>query len=262
MHMMKQPFKLSRILILAILFLAGGFPLPLFAKGKDAVRSAHTASVYNSASFCASIDTLGAKVADDIALTQARYESKRAEDVAALEKRLMGRDAAKADARSSWDSKRDQLYMQLAHRAKTDAQRAAIAVFTTNVDTATRARRKEVDDAVSAFRASIDAASQERQKGIDDAIAVFKKQTQDTLLAAKADCGKGTPPPKVRAAYTKDMKQAKDDFSTDLKALEKRHDVLRTIPDDRQAAVVRAAANFKSALASAEAQLKQSFSNR
>jgi hypothetical protein len=129
--MMKQHFNLLRMVVFAILFVAGSFPAPLFAK--ESATSARTR--VDHASFCASIDTLGAKVADDIALRQAHDERKRTRDRDVLLRRLTGRDRAMADARSSWDSKRDQLYVKLEHRAKTDAQRAAIALFKTHVDT-------------------------------------------------------------------------------------------------------------------------------
>jgi hypothetical protein len=255
--MMKQHFNLLRMVVFAILFVAGSFPAPLFAK--ESATSARTR--VDHASFCASIDTLGAKVADDIALRQAHDERKRTRDRDVLLRRLTGRDRAMADARSSWDSKRDQLYVKLEHRAKTDAQRAAIALFKTHVDTATRVRREAVEAAVSAFHASIDAASRERQKVVDDAIAVFTRKTQEALLKAKADCQRGVAPSKVRDLYTKEMKHAKEDLSAALKTLEKRNDALRAVSHERQAAVVRAAANFTSAIESAEATLRKAFAH-
>jgi hypothetical protein len=261
--MMKQLSNLTNIFMFAMLCITGSFPVFAFAKEKATVSSSSVRMQPDRpghSGFCISLDSLGAKVADDIALIQSRYESKRTEDVAALKKRLAGRDKEKNDAWSSWDSKRDHLYVKLERYTKTDQQRAALEEFKVNVDIASRARRKAVDDAVALFHESIDTASSGRQKDINDAIIGFKKKTEETLLVAKADCRQGAVPGNVRAAYVKEMKLAKDDLNATLKVLDKRHDALRTIQDDQQAAVVRATANFRAAIEAAQTTLKQAFS--
>lgn len=235
---------------------------PSFVFAQDATTggTAGTRPERAQRNFCTAIDELVTKVGGRIGEREIKYQEKRTELRGKLDERFANRDVSRADHRDGWDKHRAEWLEKLNTRAKTDAQKSAVAKFIADIDAAVAARRAAVDAAVAAFRASIDQAIKDRQAALDAAVATFKSETDAALVKAKADCAvAGAVPKAVREAYVAALKAAREKLRSTVSSIEKRKDTLKPLAEVRKEAIKKAVLDFRAAVNKAKDELKAAF---
>lgn len=169
------------------------------------------------------------------------------------------RDEHRSDVDTRRDenlTKRNEQLAELGTRAKTDAQKQAIAAFVATMDAALKTRDAAVDAILATHRAAVDAAVASRKTAVDAAIATLKTEVEAAKTKAKADCGTGVAPQTIRTTLRAAVLAAQEKFKTTVQGIEKVKDVSSTERDARKAELDAVYATFKTTAEKAGSDLK------
>ena len=163
------------------------------------------------------------------------------------------------ERRTQRDTNLDQHFGKLEERAKTEAQKQAVAAFRTAVMSAIDARRTAVKVALDAFHSGVKSILEVRKTAIEkafaDRVAAFKAAAEK----AKSDCLAGIAPKTVRTAFTSSLKSAQGQFATARRVSDDFKKTLEKLKTDKKAAFEKAHSDFKVAIEKAKADLKKAF---
>lgn len=226
--------------------------------------------------FCVRIAEKFQKI-DQKVLEQREELSKEGKDrLLRLEERWQKYIADLEERRTQRDANLDQHFAKLGERAKTEAQKQAVAVFKTAVLNAIDARRTAVKAALDAFhrvvkltleRGSIFTPTLERNRNKDIRKTTTEKaffHRADVFKAAaekaKSDCLAGVAPKTVRTAFTSSLKLAQEQYTAMLRrANDEFKKAIEKLKADKKAAFEKAHNDFKAAIEEAKVDLKKAF---
>ncbi len=236
----------------ALLVVAFVLPSTSFAAGRG-VAAART-----KVNFCTAVDAFAEKLKKDTSDNISRFSVKESERQSALDEKLAKQDAERQNSRFTWDNSRDKVYSELALRATTQSQKAAIEKFKNAIDAAVEARRASVDKATADFKFGVDKGISNRKTLVASSTLLFNTETTAALTNAKADCAGGKAPADARAAYVAALDAAQKKLQSSLSQV-KTTTALKVLITTRQAAIEQAAKDFKASVTKAENSLKLAF---
>ncbi len=208
---------------------------------------------------CERINSFSTTVTTRLVDHEAKLATKAGERVAKLENRKETTDTRRATNRDQWDTNRAERFAKLRARATTDVQKQAVESFVTTIESAVKIRRTAIDTAVATYRAGLTAEITERQTAVTAYKKTFDAAVAAALGKAKTACQNGTDIKTVRDTLQADLKTARDQFTTNLKALERPNTDIQRLKDTRNAAVKKAQDDFKTTLTKALETLKTIF---
>lgn len=163
------------------------------------------------------------------------------------------------ERRTQRDANLDQHFAKLEERAKTEAQKQAVAAFKTAVLSVIEARRTAVQAALDAFHSGVKSILEVRRTAIEkafaDRAAAFKAATEK----AKSDCLAGIAPKTVRTAFTSSLKSAQEKFAATRRANDEFKKTMEKLEMDKKAAFEKAHNYFKAVIQGAKTDLKKAF---
>lgn len=208
--------------------------------------------------FCATLDKRQTEVTARIDDKQEKFEIRQNDRANKKSADRAARDAKLNARRDGWDAHKDERIGKLEAKAKTDAQKAAVAQFKETMTTAINTRRSAIDAAISAFRSGADTVTGTRTTTIDTAITALKAARQAALDKAKADCASGIDAKTAKATFEASMKTALDAFKAAKASVIKKDDIT-ALAQTRKAAIDKAMNDFKTTMDAAQATLKLAF---
>lgn len=212
---MKTRFNYFTVFTL-ILFL-GAAPMAVFAA--PPVGKSATSTKTDGTSFCAEIDSLSAKILTSISEQEKNYNKKGVERMKELTDRRISRDVTENTRRSIWDENRGEHFKLLEAKAKTSAEKKAVAAFKPSIETAVAARKGKVDSAHAAFRVAADKALRERSSTFNTATSTFKGAVDRAALKAKTECKAKQSSEAAREVFRSALKDARMTFENSVKNL-------------------------------------------
>lgn len=223
--------------------------LPVFAFAEGTTSSTKSAN-----GFCARISTVSTKVADQITEAEAKQSKKQEDRSTNIAKKEGDADARRAVGRTTADGKRASNWDKMATKAKTDAQKAAVATYKQTIQDAVTARRTSVDTAVKAYRDGLTSAMTGHSTAVDAAMSAFKTAVNTALTKAQADCTAGIASKTVSASFNTSVSDARKVLRDAKKAAEMSSG-LTALKQTRDTAIKAAEATFKAATEKARADL-------
>lgn len=211
--------------------------------------------------FCSRVSESSASNLGSIGMVKRGMMEKRDSRDEQREARNKGWDGTVKNAREDQDEHRADVYDKLEEKAGTDAKKAALETFKTDMDAAVAARRAAIDAANSAFQSGVKDAVAKRKAAIDAAVAKFEAAVKAALDKAKADCDSsdGVDGAKIRDAAMTAIKAAKAQLVADRQAADKVSDGVKPLIEAHKAAIEKAVADFKAAANKAKETLKASY---
>ena len=159
--------------------------------------------------FCATIDTVGAKILAEVNKKDLNLKSKKSDRLLKVEDNRKERDLKLSNERGIRSTKNDSRYTSLTNKATTDAQKAAVAAFKTASDAAIAKRQSAVDTAIAAYRTAADALIASKQGGLDTSIATFQTSINSAIATAKASCTAGSDSATTKQTFQASIKTAR-----------------------------------------------------
>lgn len=209
--------------------------------------------------FCSRIDTVAAKLGENLGKRTENVTTKKTERLAKLAEERLKRDEKRAGAWASHDTSRDARFDALTNRADTDAKKAAVVAFEAAMKAAVSARRTAVDTAVKNYRTGVDALVNGKMTSLDGGVTTLKQAIDAAIATAKTSCATtGANGETIRTTMTASIKAAQELFKknrTDAAI----KDQLTALATTRKAAVDTAINQFKTDTAKAAADLKAVF---
>jgi hypothetical protein len=163
-------------------------------------------------------------------------------------------------ARMDADMHRQANFDRLSEKATTDAQKQAVAVFKTAMESAVKARRDKVDAAIKVYRDGLAALVKTRQTTTDAAVKKMQDAVKTATDMAKTACAAADADPvAIKQNLHEKMKWAKMDFDTARKTLDADKAKLEALKKTRDTSIKAAMDEFKTATTAAQATLKAAF---
>ncbi len=216
-------------------------------------------TIDGSAGFCARVTALIPQIATRLAERKANLEARRIEQ---RSKRAAGRAAQNGvlgEIRAKEDGVRSSTMVKLNARAKTTAQKAAVAKFKASMDAAVTARRAAMNAAQSAFQSSLDGMIAGRKDNDTITLTAYENAVNTALNKAKADCVGRIRETIVRDRLRAALQSAKQEFLTSRSTLESQDQQIQYYIDVRRTAVQKAFDDFKAKAEAARDELKAAF---
>lgn len=228
-------------------------------KPEDRVKLADDSNM-GGGNFCTKIPTFGEKINSQIFEREAELMKKRAESDKMFELRKGAVDIKLSERRGDWDDNFSRHFSLLESRATTDAQKAAVTKFRATVELASKERRTAIDAVIASFSGNVATTTAVRKMKVDEAVRVYKVALDAATAKAKADCV-ATPASEkaVRETYRTALKIAKEEFKSDMKAIEKIRSIVNDLSADHKAAIQKANEAFKAKVQAALTELKTAF---
>lgn len=209
--------------------------------------------------FCTNIDSTATKLSDMLAKQTDTFNKNRTERFGKLADKRKTHDEDISAKRLASDSKHDKRIDALTKKANTDAKKAAVTKFNSDIDAAVSKRQASVDAAVKTYRDGVDSVVNNKNNSTDTNLVELKKSVDLAVSTAKAACASGADPKVTRDAMQKSLKSAHEKYrasktDTEVKAQ------LKTLVDARNAAIKAAQDQFKADTEKAKVDLKTAFS--
>lgn len=212
---MKINFKYS-VVVFSVAFIALA---PLSAHAASGSGKQSVAAAPLSASYCTEIDSLAAKLLGSIAEQERNYKRVSGERMQELTDRRTVQATAELNRRSIWDENRNEHFKLLEARAKTPAEKKAIATFKSSIEKAVTSRKSAVDSAHAAFRVSADKALKDRLVTFNAATTTFKVAIDRAAAKARAECVAKQSSTTARDVFRTALKDARTSFENAVKNL-------------------------------------------
>jgi hypothetical protein len=225
------------------------------------ISSAQTPRTTGDAKFCSSLDSIEDKI---ITALSARLDTAKTRYSAHLDTLATKRDAALAQLetkRDQVDVKWEQTIAQITAKAKTDAQKAAIAEYETTVEKLVETRRAAVDAAVQDFIAGVSDLRGVVGTDYSDMLAAHKAEMEAAFDEAQAACGGGTASATVRQQLRDDLEEIRRTFKDERIDYVKRDEFV-ALRQTRMDATEAARKTFRTGLDEANKKLRASLGAR
>lgn len=210
--------------------------------------------------FCANLSTVHTAVNSKLSerLTAAQQKNKdHAEQFLQKKDAAVGNlQAKRADVEAKWQTH----VADLQGKAKTDAEKAAVATFVSTVQGLTATRHAAVDASIATFTDGLKNLEDTRTSDFSAMVATYQSQIEAAFTKAQTSCSNGTDPSAVRAALKSDLSAVRDSFKSDREThaatYRTNFQALRTA---RISAVTAAGDTFRAGFAKAKNTLRDAF---
>lgn len=253
--MKKTSLKISSAILLASVLM----PLVSFADTTGGAVTPVLTATNPKSTFCKNIDSFITKTDNKLGQKDSMYESKKADQAEKVAQNQADHDGKLEKNRGVWSAKRDIEYSKLSKKAKTDAEKQAVATFQTAMTNAIKARQDAIDSAIDTYRTGLNKIIATRKTVVDTALATLKTETDAVLAKAKADCGSSVDSKIVKTQTMAGLKTAQDKFKASLKDTAQMKADLKILSDSKKTAFDKAMADFKTATDAARKALKAAF---
>lgn len=216
-------------------------------------------TIDGSAGFCARVTALIPQMTARFAERKANLEARRAEQKGKRTAARAAQSGRLGEIRAKEDGVRSSTMIKLNARAKTTAQKAAVAKFKASMDAAVTARRAAMNAAQNAFQTSLDGAIAGRKEVDIATIAAYENAITTALNKAKADCVGRIRETIVRDRLRAAFQTARQEFLTGRSQLESQEPQVQYYIDVRRTAVQKAFDEFKTKAETARDELKAAF---
>lgn len=206
--------------------------------------------------FCEKLSDMESKIEQRIYPKEVHLKAKRGEQRMKHDSARTEQETKLGDKRAESDQNREEHFTKLEGKAKTDAEKQAIAVFEAAVKQAVTDRRAAIDSAIKTYRDGVDQSLAARKNSIDAAITAFKANISNAFEKAKAGCGNKADPKVIRAALEADLKAAKEKFHASRDGITRTGDAIQSLINARRQAFEKAKSDFQAAIESAKEALK------
>ncbi len=179
------------------------------------------------------------------------------DNAGAFEDRRDTRDANLNGIREKQDEARNEMYMRLEEKAKTDEEKKAVKDFRETLEEAVTDRRKAFDNAVDTFRSGVDGLVASKKTSVTGSVDDFQASVAAAFDKAKSDCSAGADPKTVRETLMTTLKNNREKLRGSAQSFEKIGDSVASLAKTRDAAFKKAADDFKSTVEKARTDLKQ-----
>jgi len=208
--------------------------------------------------FCANIDTTATKLGDQFSKQTTDLNTKKVTRFAKIADNRKVHDEDVSAKRLANDTKHDKKTDALLAKANTDAKKAAVTKFNSDIDAAIKDRQAAIDAAIKTYRAGVDTLVSGKFGTIDTNYTTLKTSIDAAIVTAKSSCASGTDPKTVKATMQATIKAAHDKFraartDAEIKTQSK------ALVDARNASIKAAQAQFKTVADKAKADLKTAF---
>jgi hypothetical protein len=212
--------------------------------------------------FCFQISSLTSKIDQKITGIGDKLGVKRVEISNKIEERRDNREMKLEQVRDKWDVNREEHFVKLEEKAKTDEQKQAVINFKKAVNDAISVRRLAIDLAIQNFKTGVDQAIASRKAAINALEDNYESAVKTAIAKATTDCASGVLPATIRQNLTNDLKTARDKFTSERKEVDKTKEVKDQLIATKKAAFEKAINDFKIALEKAKTDLKAAFSKQ
>ncbi len=212
-----------------------------------------------SAGFCARVTALIPQITTRFTERKANLEARRAEQKSKRDAVRAVQSGRLGEIRAKEDGVRSSTTIKLNARAKTAAQKAAVAKFKASMDAAVAARRAAMNAAQNAFRTSLDSSIAGRKETDVVTIAAYQNAVMTALNKAKTDCVGRIRETIVRDRLRTALQTARQEFLTGRSQLESQEPQVQYYIDVRRMAVQKAFDEFKTKAEAARDELKAAF---
>ncbi len=152
------------------------------------------------------------------------------------------------------DGKRLKNWNKMEHKAKTDDQKSAVAIYKVAILKAVTDRRTAIDIAVKVYRDNLATAISAHNADIAGTFMTFKASVAASVAKAKADCTAKVPNQTVKDTFNKSIAGARK-ILQDSKKNDEGSSSLQALKQTRDNAIKLAETNFKTATEKARADL-------
>ncbi len=212
-----------------------------------------------SKNFCSRVDSIGAKIAEQVSGRTVKVAEKRTERLAKLADDRSKRDEKRATSWGAHDVSRDARIQALRSRAGNETQKNAVAQFESAVKRAVEKRRIAINAAVQTYRAGIDGLVSGRMANIDGSSTTLKQAIEKAIAAAKIACtGPNPDADGIRTTFTSTVKRAHDIYQSTRSESAIRTEIT-ILTDIRKRSVDAAVLQFKTDIEKATHDLKAAF---
>ena len=221
-----------------------------------------TAKSKTANNFCTRLTAITTKSDQKMADNESMRQNKATESASKMTTTWADRDTKMAETRAKWDAARNAQYNKMVSKAKTDAQKAAVAAFEATREAAVTTRKAAVDAANTAFRNAIEQLKTSQVSAVtamNDTYKAALKAADDKAIAA---CNAATAPATVKTAYNADIKAAKDALKAAKKTLSSWSTQAKPLADAHKAAYTKAFADYKTTVETAWTTFKTAYGTK
>lgn len=210
--------------------------------------------------FCTNLGTVHTAVNSKLSerLTTAEQKNKDHADqfVQKKDAAVANLQAKRADVQTKWQAH----VADLQSKAKTDAQKAAVATFVTTVQNLTTTRHTAVDTAVATFTDGLKNLEDTRTGDFSAMVSKYQSDIEAAFTKAQTSCTNGTDPSTVRTQLKSDLSAVRDAFRSDREAHATTYKAsFQTLRTARINAVTSAGDTFRTGFAQAKNTLRDAF---
>lgn len=215
----------------------------------------------NGKNFCDKVSNIEINLNEKESKTLTRIDTRKAEQGLSMKNRWSTIDSNRSDRRAKSEAKKAEKITKLDGKATTDAQKAAIAIFKTNINTAMETRKNAVDTAVKIYRDTVSKALSDSKNEMESFIKTYKDTMTTALTKAKTDCANGIDTKLVASSFNQTKKDAQAVLKKSKEDKTGMSEVVKTAAETRKQAIDKAQADFKNSIESAKAILKTAMNN-
>ncbi len=209
--------------------------------------------------YCSRFGTLSQKYEQNVAGQIGKLQSRIQAQIQKVQTNRKDLDDKLAQNRQKWTQNRDNLYARLNARAKTDAEKQAVATFKGAIEAAVAARENAVDAARNTYRQSADQLIDQHRSAVEQVLNSFQAAIQAAIGQAQASCTAGTAPAHVRTAFQQALEAARQARKAGVQEVDKIGPQMEALAQTRNAAIQQAMTTYQNALHAAIAALHQAF---
>lgn len=255
-QMMKVNFKIIGLVVLFLLVVSSLGPTILLAQNNKGQQNQVGQAI------CQWLKGLEPKLEARIQNRLQRIVDRRNFREDKLAERRQFREKQLTQMREHYNKVRDEHYAKLAELADTEIKKQAVADLQQAIEAAVQARKDAVDLAIDQFRNDLDQAIVDRKNAIDQSVDNYHNTVKMALQNAQNDCQNGEDMNQIRTTLRNSIKEAKNQYKTDLEGIEKIGDIVQSLIDNRKAAFQAAFDEFKIALKQAKEDFRDVFGEK
>lgn len=235
-------------------------PAIMFAQTTTANLGTVTSSAAANvpAAFCTNIDVIANQVTKGMMAVKATYNMKRNQGITDSIYKTTDAMVKKATAEAYAQALNNKVYVTLTAKAKTQAQKDALAAFKAVYDPAAAALQSEISLAVTTYKTEMSKILTNRSATFNTTYSVYEAAINTAIAKARTDCNSGVAPATAYSTFVTSVKAAnatvaKNSQMKDIKVL------VKPLNDALMTSVKAANAKFKNAVQPAYKTLMTTF---
>lgn len=244
---MKEIYKIN-IIILSLILL--GTSTSVFAADEK--------SFDRSSIFCSQWNEIDAKISSKITERETIFETKKANRITDLESKWAEIDAKREVKRTEADTTLATQIASLNTKATTEAQKSAISIYQTSVQSALEIRRTKIDAIILSYRTSVNQTIENRNGVSNEAIVSFKESVDSAINDITLQCESDISKKDIRANLKNAMTEARENLRNTIKS-EDPKTIIENVGAQSKSDMEAAQNEFEQSLENARIELKNAF---